>query len=217
MKKIIISSIITSTILLTGCGGGSSNPTAENSPSANDVAKKTGVGHYVDAAVQGVEYECGEESGITDNNGTFTFEEGKNCIFTLGDVVLREVNATDLEDKMILLEDNLDTSRLLQTLDNDGDGDNGIEVSQNMLENIKTSDLTQLPIGDAELADFFQNIEGVEGYEGAMVTIEEAQQHLQQTIEELNLPTDMLDDMNISEEGIESIESEIDNLLDGLG
>jgi len=168
-----------------------------------------GTGHYVDAAVKGVTYDCGNQQGVTDDNGTFTFEDGQKCIFTLGNIVLRELDPKELEDKMIVIEDNIDNARLLQTLDNDGDADNGIEITQNVLNAITQSGQSIVPVGDDELGSFFQNIEGAEGYSGAMVTIEDAQAHLSQTALGLK---DMLNQIPTEED----VEDSTDSLFDGL-
>ena len=172
---------------------------------------KIGTGHYVDAAIKGVTYDCGNQDGVTDENGTFTFEEGKSCIFTLGNIVLRELDPAKLEDKMIVIEDNIDNARLLQTLDNDGDADNGIEITKNVLDAITSSGTNLVPVGDDELGSFFQNIEGAEGYSGAMVTIEDAQAHLSQTIKDLGLE-DTLNQIPTEEE----VEDTADSLFNGL-
>ena len=170
-----------------------------------------GTGHYVDAAVKGVTYDCGNQHGVTDDNGTFTFEDGQKCIFTLGNIVLRELDPKELEDKMVVVENNIDNARLLQTLDNDGDADNGIEITQNVLNVITQSGQNIVPVGDDELGSFFQNIEGAEGYSGAMVTIEDAQSHLSQTIKDLGLE----DTLNQIPSG-EDVEESADSLFDGL-
>jgi hypothetical protein len=170
---------------------------------------KIGVGHYVDSAVKGVTYDCGNQNGVTDENGTFTFEKGKSCVFTLGNIVLRELDPKKLEDKTIVVEDNIDNARLLQTLDNDGNADNGIEITKSVLDAISASGTEMVPVGN-ELETFFQNIEGVEGYEGAIVSIEEAQQHIEKTAQEIkqlleNMPT---------EEDVDNTTQEIEDLLE---
>jgi len=170
-----------------------------------------GTGHYVDAAVKGVTYDCGNQHGVTDDNGTFTFEDGQKCIFTLSNIVLRELDPKELEDKMVVVENNIDNARLLQTLDNDGDADNGIEITQNVLNAITQSGQNIVPVGDDELGDFFQNIEGAEGYSGAMVTIEDAQTHLSQTIQDLGLE-DMLNQIPSGEE----VDNNADTIFNGL-
>jgi len=171
-----------------------------------------GTGQYIDAAVNGVTYNCGNQDGVTENNGTFTFEQGKSCIFTLGNIVLRELKPDQLEDKIIVVEDNINNARLLQTLDNDGNADNGIDITKNVLNAISSSGASIVPVGDSELGSFFQNIEGAEGYNGAMVSIAEAQQHLAQTASEL---APLLDQIP-TEEQVESTSNDVETMLNGL-
>jgi len=181
--------------------------------------KNIGTGYYVDSAIEGVKYECGNQSGTTDSNGTFSFEEGKNCIFRLEGILLREVNAIDLENKMILLEDNIDNARLLQSLDNDGNADNGITLSQNMLDALSTSDLTAVPINDAEIQSFFTElgVTDIAGFDGAIVTLDETKEHLKDTKEEINRLQEIIDNNNVSEEEIENMTDELELGLDSLG
>ena len=177
----------------------------------SSLVPEIGTGHYVDAAVKGVTYDCGNQDGVTDDNGTFTFEDGQKCIFTLGNIVLRELDPKKLEDKMVVIEDNIDNARLLQTLDNDGNADNGIEITKNVLNAVTQSGQSIVPVGDDELGSFFQNIEGAEGYSGAMVTIEDAQAHLSQTIKDLGLE-DTLNQIPTEED----VENSADSLFDEL-
>ncbi len=178
----------------------------------NTSTPNIGTGHYFDSAVKGVNYDCGNQEGVTDDNGTFTFEQGKECILSLGGIVLQNLSPEDLEKTTIIIEDKIENARLLQTLDNDGNADNGIEITKNVLDAISSSGTKIVPVGDDELGSFFQNIEGVEGYDGAMVSIEEAQQHLAQTASELapyleQIPT---------EEEVESTADEAESLFNGL-
>ncbi len=138
MSRLTIGSIITATLLIVGCGsnGGSSSSslsdssTPSNSSEANGMTQKIGKGYYVDSAVEGVNFQCGSESGVTDNNGTFTFESGSDCNFTLGGVKLRDINGSLLEDNITILETNETVAQLLQTLDSDGNASNGIQISK---------------------------------------------------------------------------------------
>ncbi len=171
-----------------------------------------GTGHYFDSAVKGVNYDCGNQDGVTDDNGTFTFEKGKECIFSLGDIVLRTLDPSKLEDKMIVIEDNIDNARLLQTLDNDGDASNGIDITKNVLDAISSSGTKIVPVGDDELSSFFQNIEGVEGYEGAMKSLEEAQAHIAQTAKELQPYLDQIP----TEDEVEETADSVDNMFDNI-
>ena len=171
MKKLItLSSVAIATLLLVGCGN-----TSSNSPTV-------GTGYYVDSAIAGVDYVCGTESGTTDVEGKFTFENNANCSFKVGNVLLREVEATTLKDGITILEDNADTARFLQTLDRDGNASNGIEVS----DAVKKLDITEVPKEEAVLASVRDDIKANdEKYQGRVVTTQEAQEHLTQTRNEI--------------------------------
>ena len=167
-KSITLSSVAVASLLLVGCGGGSAT---NSSPSV-------GTGYYVDSAVAGVNYVCGTESGITDKKGKFTFEENKNCTFKVGDIILREVNASTLKSGITIFEDNNDTARFLQTLDIDGNASNGIEVS----DAVKKLNLKEVPKDEAVLSDIRDDIKANdENYRGRVVTTQEVQEHLNQT------------------------------------
>ncbi len=169
-KSITLSSIAIATVLLAGCGS-----TSSNSPTV-------GTGYYVDSAIAGVEYSCGAESGVTNTDGKFTFEENQNCTFKVGNIILREVDASTLKDGITILEDNLDTARFLQTLDRDGDASNGIEVS----DAVKKLNITEIPKEEAVLASIRDDIKANdEKYQGRVVSTQEAQEHLTQTRNEI--------------------------------
>ena len=189
-----------------------SNISDINISDINSSMPDIGTGHYVDSAVKGVNYDCGNQDGVTDDNGTFTFEKGKECIFSLGDIVLRTLDPSKLEDKMIVIEDNIDNARLLQTLDNDGDASNGIDITKNVLDAISSSGTKIVPVGDDELGSFFQNIEGVEGYEGAMKSLDEAQAHIAQTAKELQPYLDQIP----TEDEVEETADSVDNMFDNI-
>ncbi len=106
---------------LNGCGGDSNNSTPKES-------SKTFPGHYMDAYVKGVEYDCGTKSGTTDEEGTFYFESGQDCTFKLGKLTLRYTPWDALSESSTVFEDNVKVAQLLQSLDSDGDASNGIEV-----------------------------------------------------------------------------------------
>jgi len=192
----MLGSVITATLLLVGCGGGSSSSStapasslAPVSPSAN-TEKTTGKGYYVDSAVEGINYVCGSQEGVTDENGTFTFESDQNCTFSLAGLRLREINASSLEDNVSILEDNVTVAQLLQTLDSDGNASNGIQISEgtgqvvgDVLVSLDTPldrDLLEA-VHDAIRAD--TEVE----YNGRVVDANETQIHLSSTRQQLEL------------------------------
>ncbi|PWI32609.1 hypothetical protein DI392_14410 [Vibrio albus] len=107
---------------LVGCGGGSSSSSTNTTPYA----------YYVDAAVAGINYTCGSETGTTDSNGKFFFEEGADCTFSIGSIALKTISSTVLEDVAsgeTIQETDTAIAQILQNLDDDGDPTNGIDVS----------------------------------------------------------------------------------------
>jgi hypothetical protein len=174
-KSIVKSSLALGAILaLNACGGGSSS-----------VA--TGDAYYLDSAVAGVNYKCGSVEGITDKDGKFTFEEGQSCTFYLGDVKLREMDASVLEDGKKIVEEDVQVATILQSLDVDGNPDNGIELTAEVVEAfsnaLQAAETATLPQTATELAAVVATIESNETieYDGHVVTQEEATAHLETT------------------------------------
>ena len=109
-------------VLTGGCGG--DDPTVSTA-------------YLVDSNVTGVNYRCGSQSGSTGTDGSFRFEQGQVCTFSIGatqfsvaaDRLAANKNVTpfdvftDDDEKVINL------ARLLQTLDSDGNVTNGIEIN----------------------------------------------------------------------------------------
>ena len=172
MKKLItLSSVAIASLLLIGCGG-----------SRSSTSVTTGTGFYVDSAIEGVDYVCGTESGVTDVRGKFIFEQNKNCTFKVGNVLLREVNATTLKDGITIFEDDANTARFLQTLDSDGDASNGIKVSSVS----KNLNLSSVPNDNAVLISVRDDIKANDtDYNGRVVSNQETQTHLTQTRNDL--------------------------------
>lgn len=129
MKKTTLISLLISPLFFTlsACGGGSDGP-------AGDAAKQ---GVFVDSPVQGLFYSSGELSGFTDSDGTFEYQAGQSVIFSIGDVVLGTAQGADMITPLELVSGAVDENdptvinilRLLQTLDEDGNADNGIEIT----------------------------------------------------------------------------------------
>lgn len=117
-----------------GCGGGGgSAPPAGSSPSATVVQ-----GQFIDAAVAGLTYASGGQTGDTGGDGGFTCELGQTVTFSIGPITLPAVTCS--ADGLVVTpftvfetNDPSDTSvqnlaRLLQTLDSDGNPENGISI-----------------------------------------------------------------------------------------
>ena len=162
--------------VITGCGGGGGDAVASN----------TGTGYYLDSAVAGAEYKCGTQTGVTGKDGSFTFEEGADCSFELAGVPLRSIKANQLKDGVKIVEDNLTVARFLQSLDFDGNPDNGIQIEKKVLEALKEAvkNLTDKKEAlDKEINAVVAEVETkVDEFKGGVVSEDEAFKHLSKTL-----------------------------------
>jgi len=138
MKSILGISAVTASMLLIGCSAIDN----DNSLDSKDV--KTGKAYYLDSAVSGINYQCGNQIGITDKNGGFIFENGEGCTFSLGGIKLRDLDKSLLKSGVKIVEDDIHIATLLQSLDMDGDASNGIEISQEEVEIIRNTLMSEL-------------------------------------------------------------------------
>jgi len=90
----------------------------------------------VDSPVGGFHYATATNNGSTDQNGTFSYAEGENVTFSVGDIVFSTVAAASVVSPFDLAGTDdisdaalINMARLLQTMDTDGDVDNGITIS----------------------------------------------------------------------------------------
>ena len=177
MNKVLSFSLVIATIIsFMGCSGGNSNDEGTGSNSVT-----TGTAYYIDSAVSGINYKCGSQEGTTGADGSFTFEEGQGCTFYLGDVELRGVDADLLGDGENVYEIDTKIARILQSMDTDGNPDNGITISAEMIEALAEEGITSLPETEEELDAM---LDVIEENGGTMVTEDDAQAHLDKTREE---------------------------------
>jgi YD repeat-containing protein len=123
-------------------------------------------GQLIDSAVSGIRYETATGSGVTDSEGRFGYLEGETVSFYLGDMLLGEaqgaatVSPFDLVEAVDPVVGNtllqkairnrkdgpsfstvINLATLLQTLDSDGNPDNGIEISADVAALFKPDSL----------------------------------------------------------------------------
>jgi len=109
---------------LAGCGGNVTD---------TDVEVYTGV--FQDSVVAGLTYSSVSQAGVTNDAGEFQYQDGEVITFSIGGVVLGAatgasvitplnlVDGADIEDERVL-----NILRLLQSLDEDNDPENGIDL-----------------------------------------------------------------------------------------
>ena len=161
-----------STFALIGCGGGGSS----------SAVATTGQAFYVDSAVQGVDYSCGSQTGVTGSKGEFTFESGKSCTFSLDKIKLRDVAAEELKNGKQIQETNIDIARVLLSFDSDHNPSNGIQISSSFVKSFMELGITKF---EEILSSFLPGF--------TMVSVAEAKLHLIESIlQERTLYTNIL-------------------------
>ena len=93
-------------------------------------------GVFIDGPVSGLSYKTESTSGKTDSIGVFKYKEGEDITFSIGDMVLGDTKAKIMISPIDLVPNAVDIttpaviniSMLLQTLDYDGQINNGIQI-----------------------------------------------------------------------------------------
>jgi len=135
--------------LLVGCG--TSNTTNTNTDTISGTQETLSTGTFIDAAVEGAEYETTSgEKGKTNAKGEFQYKKGDKVKLHLGNLVLGEVTPQEsglVTPSMLTSGDENSTKlllRTLQSLDTDGNTSNGIQIDQAVLETLKDIEETSM-------------------------------------------------------------------------
>ena len=116
-------------VTLTGCGDDDSGSSASD----------TRTGTFVDSPVAGLDYRGDQTAAsVTDSQGRFRYQDGETLTFAIGDLVLGSAAGTSLVTPLDITEGAADAQDpgvqnrlvLLQTLDADGDLNNGIQITE---------------------------------------------------------------------------------------
>lgn len=126
---------------LTGCLDGSSD-----SDDDEDKASRTGV--FVDSAVAGLDYS-GETTGggMTSQQGEFSYVDGERLTFSIGKLELGSAQGSDILTPLSITDGAADATDqrvtnmlvLLQSLDADGDHNNGIQLNEPIRDEVSLS------------------------------------------------------------------------------
>lgn len=122
---------------LSACGGSSGGSSSSNTPVEPVSPPPTFTGQFVDSPVQGLNYQTVSQSGMTNENGEFIYQNNETISFSIGGIAFPEIAAQSLITPMTVFSTEdieavevVNMIRLLQSLDVDGQPDNGIEISQ---------------------------------------------------------------------------------------
>ncbi|PSW49275.1 hypothetical protein [Photobacterium leiognathi] len=164
---------------LVGCGGSDSDSSAPEPEKAVIDAK------FIDSAVSGLTYVCGENNGQTDSEGLFKTEEGQQCDFSLNSFKLGSTKVST--DSSIVTpyaiagtaSHAVKIASLLQSIDADGNPENGINVAE--------YDASKLPtdLFDKEEAEFLKALTDAGVPAENVVSFADAKKHLDAHVPEV--------------------------------
>ncbi|WOH36004.1 DM13 domain-containing protein [Thalassotalea fonticola] len=124
--------------LLLACGGSGGSA----SDDVNQVVEPQEFsGQFIDYTVEGLRFKTTTREGLTNVNGEFVYLESETITFAIGDVNLPKIKAKSIITPLdVFASDDVyqvpvsNLLRLLQSLDNDGNADNGITITDNIHE-----------------------------------------------------------------------------------
>ena len=137
-SRLALASIITLSVTLGACGGGGGGdaPVA-NLPPPPAPLPSIQSGVFKDANVTGLDYQSGQQSGVTDAAGRYECETGQEVAFSLGAIALGSTDCSTLASPPALVGDgrlddvsSVNMARFLQLLDDDDDPRNGIVITE---------------------------------------------------------------------------------------
>jgi hypothetical protein len=177
-------------------------PTEDEVITADSVQREGSPGVFLDSAVGGVDYSTSSGlGGVTDSSGTFYYKPGDKVSFTIGGISLGSVTgaakltpvevmgASGTADQKVI-----NLSRLLQTLDADGDPSNGISIN----DSTKTTLAAKSVNFDVSVEAFDNATKSVTAAVGkTMVTATRAIKHLHSTLNDQGLSSKVASDADL--------------------
>ncbi|MBN2817046.1 MAG: hypothetical protein JXQ67_10210 [Campylobacterales bacterium] len=150
----------------------------------------TVTGYYLDSAVQNIDYSTsGGREGLTGADGSFVCAEGESVTFSIGELELRTLAGVQNGQKFI--ENNDGVITLLQSIDEDGDPSNGIQITESaktaVSEWIQTQATLEINASDDKLANIAlleQKLADAGLIQTQSVTLTQAQEHVATTVQE---------------------------------
>jgi para-nitrobenzyl esterase len=185
---------------ISACSSGSSS-TVAGAGDAGNPNLLTGV--FLDAPVEGLNYQTATISGVTDEFGTFMYHDGETVSFMIGDLMLGFAPGSDIMTPIDLVPGAVDETnptvtnicRLLQSIDWDGDLSNGITITDTIRSELngRMIDFTKTTadFNDYDIQAFFDTMHILGGFSDGdlrgLHTDVEAQVHFRQTLMEYDM------------------------------
>ncbi|MCU7815779.1 MAG: hypothetical protein KZQ81_11360 [Candidatus Thiodiazotropha sp. (ex Rostrolucina anterorostrata)] len=169
-------------LFIVACGGGNATP----EPDSTNNAVSRGV--FIDSPVSGLDYSCGNISGVTAEDGSFDCANGNLITFSLGGVVLGSAPFSPVISPLDLVTDAGTRTlavqyiaQFLQMLDSDGDLANGISIS-NAVRTLSVN-WPAIDFSSAQdLSDFISDVASVDNVPHELPSLVQASEHLEQSL-----------------------------------
>ncbi|MEX5444273.1 hypothetical protein WCE14_13030 [Acinetobacter schindleri] len=178
MKKTLLA--FTVCAFLTACGG-SDNDSSSSQP--NSPSSKTGI--LTDGPIARASYTINGETRYTNADGEFEYQEGDEITFKIGDIEIGTVLGAERITPLELTNNpDIRTNLLifLQSLDIDGNHDNGIELPENLSSLSSTEIDFTLPT-DEFIEILESELSAVPGLENSVVvTPEQAKENFKKSL-----------------------------------
>jgi hypothetical protein len=171
---------------LAGCGG-SGGGSDDGAPATGT----TSTGYFKDNNVSGLTYTSGDQSGVTDASGRFTYEVGQSVSFSIGGVSIGSATGKTVMTPVDLVSGGSSSTtsvqnivRFLIMLDEDGDSENGISIAASVQET--AADWSQVDFSTSDLENVISGIvadaAAADGGSHMLPTAATAQNHLEETM-----------------------------------
>jgi len=169
---------------------------------ATGVYESVSTATIIDGIIAGLEYTTSSGlSGLTEDNGSFAFKEGDIVTFSIGNVVIGDIDMSTITDGQVFLQDIAEIDRsdmsdnyvenmavLLQSLDNNGDAYDGIVITDAMREAFSDANFDLATMSEQELtAIIYQEtgLEAVSEYDAMIHVGDMLEEYADISIEEL--------------------------------
>ncbi|TPH15644.1 DM13 domain-containing protein [Litorilituus lipolyticus] len=182
MKNIVLMSLL---LTLSACGGSSDSTAPDKEVLPPPPSTYTGV--FLDSAVEGLNYSTNSQSGTTNAGGEFLFQADELITFSIGGITFPAISAELILTPLSLFKSSdinqlevVNTLRLLQSLDSDGDLTNNIQIPE--IAHELAQDLT-VDFSDENFEDVVSGLITMIGsVHQQLVSAQSAIDHFQQTL-----------------------------------
>ncbi|MEM0515752.1 hypothetical protein WCN91_10075 [Pseudoalteromonas sp. YIC-827] len=148
-RKLLISCLLA--VVLSGCGSGNDEPEPITRPIVTPEVLEGYIVGAIDSPISKIHYSTSKgTSGLTDAHGKFLYMAGDTITFSISGIEFPPIPAKEKitpldfggEGADLTNTTFLNSIRILQTLDNDGDPENGIMITEEVTVSLSLSGIT---------------------------------------------------------------------------